>query len=387
MASTLKTEVVQNPSSATVNLTLDASGGVAAGQNLSVTGTTTLTGAVTMSTNATSSGTVVMSSPYTMRNKIINGAMVIDQRNAGASVTPTNAAYTIDRWKFYVAQASKFTSQQNAGSVTPPSGFTNYLGVTSSSAYTVLTGDYFTLDQLIEGLNTADLNWGSASAQTVTVSFWVRSSLTGVFSGGLYNSANNRSYVFTYNINSANTWEQKTITISGDTTGTWLTTNGSGIGLRFNLGGGSTYQTTANTWAAGNFFATSSSVNVVGTNGATFYITGVQLEAGSAASPFENRSYGTELALCQRYYEIQYAGSAGSEVVGTQRSASNFWSQWSFAVTKRASPTVSLTSSGSWVEGTPTIYPTISYVQFNRAGSYYGAGTNNVGWIQAASEL
>jgi hypothetical protein len=131
-----------------------------------------------------------------MRNRIINGAMVIDQRNAGASVTPTDGQYTLDRWTFGVAQASKLTVQQNAGSVTPPVGFTNYLGVTSSSAYSVLTGDYFIARQNIEGFNTADLNWGTANASSVTLSFWVRSSLTGTFGGAIQNSAGNRAYPF-----------------------------------------------------------------------------------------------------------------------------------------------------------------------------------------------
>jgi hypothetical protein len=279
---------------------------------------------------------------FGFKNRIINGQMVLDQRNAGASVTPTASTYTLDRWKIPLAQASKLSIQQNAGSVTTPLGFKNYLGVTSSSAYTVLTGDYFTIDQLIEGFNSADLNWGSANAETVTVSFWVRSSLTGTFSGGVYNSAANRSYVFTYTISAANTWEQKTITIAGDTTGTWIgATNGAGIGLRFNLGGGSTYQTTANTWAAGNYFATSSSVNVVGTSGATFYITGVQLEKGSTATSFDYRPYGTELALCQRYFEKFDNGN------GVVRSSTVAFGQYIYKVEKRAAATITISGTSS----------------------------------------
>ena len=129
--------------------------------------------------------------------------MVIDQRNAGASVS-TVGAYTVDRFWIDASQVSKYTAQQNAGSVTPPAGFTNYLGITSSSAYSVLTGDYFSFQQSIEGFNVADLAWGTASAKTVTLSFWVRSSLTGTFGGSLRNSAANRSYPYTYSISSAN---------------------------------------------------------------------------------------------------------------------------------------------------------------------------------------
>ena len=239
---------------------------------------------------------------FGFKNRIINGAMVIDQRNAGASVTPTDTAYGLDRWSFRLTQASKFTTQQNAGAVTPPAGYTNYLGVTSSSAYSVVASDFFTLVQYIEGYNVADLGWGTANAQTVTLSFWVRSSLTGTF-GGSFNSTNNgRSYPFTYTISSANTWEQKTVTVAGDTSGTWETTNTRGMGVRFNLGAGSTYSGTANTWSSASYFAPTGAVSVVGTSGATFYITGVQLEKGSTATSFDYRPYGTELNLCQRYY-------------------------------------------------------------------------------------
>jgi hypothetical protein len=242
-------------------------------------------------------------SPYVLKNRIINGDMRIDQRNAGASVTPTGDTYTVDRWKYEISQASKFAIQQNAGSVTQPAGFTNYLGFTSTSAYTVGSGDYFLCEQFIEGFNTADLAWGTASARTITLSFWVRSSLTGTFGGNLQNGANARFYPFSYTISSANTWEQKTITISGDTTGTWSTNNTTGILLRFNLGMGSTFLGTAGSWGSTALLGVTGQTNVVGTNGATWYVTGVQLEQNTSATPFERRLYGQEFINCQRYYQ------------------------------------------------------------------------------------
>jgi hypothetical protein len=240
-----------------------------------------------------------------LKNRIINGAMVIDQRNAGASVTIVgpNYQYALDRWRGFCSVTSKYSIQQNAGSVTPPTGFTNYLGVTSLSAYSVPSGETYFLSQVIEGYNIADLAWGTANAQTVTLSFWVRSSLTGTFGGSLRNvDTPNRSYPFNYTISSANTWTTISVTIAGDTTGTWNTTNGQGIQVQWNLGSGSTFSGTAGAWAAGNLIAPTGATSVVGTNGATFYITGVQLELGTSATPFERRLYNQELANCQRYY-------------------------------------------------------------------------------------
>jgi hypothetical protein len=247
-------------------------------------------------------------SPYVLKNRIINGDMVISQRNGTSSVTPTNGAYTLDRWTFQVSQASKLTSQQNAGSVTPPVGFKNYLGITSSSAYSVISSDYFAVTQRIEGYNMADLAWGTANAKTVTLSFWVRSSLTGTFGGSLWNNAGDRSYPFTYTISSANTWEQKSITIVGDTTGTWNTTNETGISVNFSVGSGSSLSGTAGAWASALYTSATGAVSVVGTSGATFYITGVQLEQNTTATPFERRLYNQELANCYRYYQQTTAG-------------------------------------------------------------------------------
>ena len=283
-----------------------------------------------------------------MRNRIINGAMVIDQRNNGASVTPAVAAntYITDRWNIYPTQASKLTAQQRngvdstasnyeAGSV--PVGFSNSLKITSSSSYTVTAGDFFILRQFVEGFNFADCNWGTANAKPVTLSFWVRSSLTGTFAASLYNVDGTRSYPVNYTISSANVWEYKTITIAGDTTGTWVTNNGVGNTVNFSLGAGSSFSGTSGAWAGSFLPSTTGATSVVGTSGATFYITGVQLEVGTQATSFEYRQYGTELALCQRYYQTSFNWAGYCNNPGTSVGGLVYGSQF-----MRVVPTVSL---------------------------------------------
>jgi hypothetical protein len=285
-------------------------------------------------------------SPYVLKNRIINGAMAIDQRNAGASFTPTaDGNYTLDRWVVGITQSSKFSVQQTPSATETGyatrvgAGFTNYLAATSLSAYTIGAGDIFIISQKIEGLNVSDLAWGTSSAKTVTLSFWVYSSLTGTFGGSLKNSAANRSYPFSYTISSANTWTQVSVTIAGDTTGTWLTTNGIGIIVNFSLGTGSTYSGTAGSWAATNYTSATGATSVVGTNGATFYITGVQLEIGTSATPFERRLYNQELANCQRYYYRTTAGAVGVRFsVGQVYSTTNSISETQFPVPMRTAP-------------------------------------------------
>jgi len=279
------------------------------------------------------------------RNRIINGGMVIDQRNAGASVNPTSGTdtYTLDRFSAYVSQANRLTVQQDAGAVTPPVGFTDYLGVTSSSAYSITSSDWFTIGQRIEGFNCADLMWGTANARTVTLSFWVRSSLTGTFGGSFRNGAGNRSYPFTYTISSANTWEYKTITVAGDTSGTWAVNNTTGITIFWGLGVGSSNSGTAGAWAGSSFGSATGATSVVGTNGATFYLTGVQLEVGTTATSFDYRPYGTELALCQRYFNVVGKSAAGQPIcTATYYSATSVFGVYNFPVEMRTSPTISV---------------------------------------------
>jgi hypothetical protein len=277
-------------------------------------------------------------SPYVLKNRIINGAMVVDQRNAGASVTPVDNGFVTDRWRFSLSQASKLTSQQ---STTAPTGFGFSLLVTSSSAYTVGASESFLVSQKIEGFNFADLAWGTANAKTITVSFWVRSSLTGTFGGSIANSAANRWYPFSYTISSANTFEYKTITITGDTTGTWVgATNGTGAVLYFSLGAGATVSGTAGAWSGTTFVQPTGAVSVVGTSGATFYITGVQLEQNTSATPFERRLYNQELANCQRYLPaVNSNGTTDTIMTGQSASTTAFYTYFPFLVTPRVPPT------------------------------------------------
>ena len=280
------------------------------------------------------------------RNRIINGDMRIDQRNAGAAVTANDNIFGVDRFQFAMSQSSKGTSQQSS---TAPTGFINSLLFTSSSAYTVGAAETFIIRQHIEGYNIADLGWGTASAATITLSFWVRSSLTGTFGGSLVNATVNRSYPFTYTISSANTWEQKTLTIAGDTSGTWLTNNGRGISVNWSLGTGATYSGTAGSWASSLYLSATGATSVVGTNGATFYITGVQLEEGSVATPFEHRQYGQELALCQRYF-VSLVMPNGGYWYNLTNGAYRRYSV-SFPVVMRTTP--SGTAAGAQVNSTP----------------------------------
>jgi len=270
---------------------------------------------------------------FTMRNRVINGDMRIDQRNNGGSVTTSvlqSTTYTVDRWCYYSDVVSKRTIQQSSDA---PAGFSKSLLVTVIATDT--TGPQQFLRQSIEGLNMADLNWGTANASTVTLSFWVKSSVTGQMGGSIQNNGNSRSFPFAYTINSANTWEYKTVVIAGDTTGTWLVTNGIGAHILFEHGVG--YQkSAAGTWVALNTTSSTGSVNLCATNGATWYVTGVQLEAGTTATPFENRPYSMELALCERYMELCTGAHYNSSVIN----GNYYGGGVNFRQTKRATPTV-----------------------------------------------
>jgi hypothetical protein len=325
--STIKVSNVQHGSAASAAITLDANGQA------------TLNG-LAYPTSGSLSG----------RNRIINGDMRIDQRNAGAEVTPANNAYTLDRWGCYLTQASKYKVQQSS---VAPGGFTNSLLVTSLSAYSVTSTDTFFTRQMVEGFNWADIGWGTASAIPVTLSFWVRSSLSGTFGGSITNGLATHSYPFSYTINATNTWEYKTIVMPAQTAGSWNTSNSSAVELRFNLGSGSTFSGTAGAWVASNIVAPTGATSVVGTNGATFYITGVQLEAGSVATPFERRSYGQELALCQRYYLSAFNGQSIGGYMNSDGGGNFRLEQYfGFPVVMRASPSATVGTNTHFAVGT-----------------------------------
>jgi hypothetical protein len=267
---------------------------------------------MTFAVNIAQSG----SNNQTMRNRIINGAMTISQRNGTTAVVCTNQASTfgVDRFSVYRDNASATVTIGQSSNA--PTGFINssIFSVTTGSAPTAANEGQFR--HLIEGFNIADFSFGTANAQPVTLSFWVRSSLTGTFAVAFQNGDSSLSYVSTYTISSANTWEYKTVTFTGNTSGTWNTSNGSGLVCVWDLGGGSNFNATPNTWTAGNVYTTSGTTKVMGTTGATWQVTGVQLEEGTAASPFENRLYTTELQLCQRYF-TRLGGIAPYTMFGT----------------------------------------------------------------------
>ena len=274
------------------------------------------------------------------RNRIINGDMRIDQRNAGASITlSTTTQYPVDRFaSFKGTSGATVTAQQSS---TAPTGFVNSIVYTVSTGSSPAAGDINGFWQQIEGTNVSDLAWGSASALPITVSFWVRASVTGTYSFSLNNSAVDRFYVATYTVNSANTWEYKTIAIAGDTSGTWLRTTGVGIQIVWDLGYGSNFNGTAGSWGSSTIRRTSGSVQLVANTGATLYITGVQLETGSVATPFERRPFGTELMLCQRYYQTVRACAQDN---GAAASTKAYTIPVNFNVAMRAAPTITYTA-------------------------------------------
>ena len=327
--STLKTINVQHPSSGSANITLDASGNATAAGNLTVT------------------GGLVPSSSMAWRNRIINGDMRIDQRNNGAAVTGNTSTYVMDRWHVNAFEISGLGVTRQRTTVAP-AGFTNSLLWNTTTAVAPTASAVTGMWQAIEGLNIADLSFGTASARAVTLSFWVNTSVTGTHSGVVCNGSGNRAYAFTYTVAAANTWTQYSVTIPGDTAGTWATDSTAGMYVIFNGGSGTNRLIGSGSWTtpATTFpFGATGSVQLAGISGATFYLTGVQLERGSVATPFEYVEYGEQLRRCQRYAWVP----DGSVSVGGAGSSSTAVAQrFLYPTPMRAGPTVSVISAGSY---------------------------------------
>jgi hypothetical protein len=312
-------------------------------------------------------------SGFGFKNRIINGDMRIDQRNAGASVMPADGQYTLDRWKGFRNGGGAYTVQRS--SVVPSGVLSNSAALTVTTPDTsIVSTDYYAFNQDVEGFNAADFAWGTSAAMPVSLSFWLRTSVTGTWVVALLNADGSRAYPATFTVTVADTWQQVTLTIPGITSGVWGTTNGSGVTLRFDLGSGSSINGTANVWnTAGGFVGTRTlgSVNWIGTAGATFFLTGVQLEKGSTATAFDYRDYGRELIMCQRYYwtlngRTTYTASYGAFSI--------YVCNVYFPVAMRSIPTITNNLAGTVtvpVEGLSTlgfgIYTTTAGSGFNAA--------------------
>jgi hypothetical protein len=317
--------------------------------------------------------------PTLGRNRIINGEVRINQENGLGGTTNSSTSgesRSVDTFSHDGTSAAGTYSVLQA-SATPPTGFSNYLRATTTgaSASPAATASYRIFTKL-EGFGVRDFLLGTAQAKTITLSFWVRSSLTGIFSGGFVNSANNRSYPFNYTILSAATWEYKTVTLTGDITGTWLSDTGIGLRIIWDLGSGSNFEGTLNTWIGALNYRTAGAVRLISTNAATLDITGIQLEIGAGATQFEYRPFQMEIDLCQRYYEKGYdidvptaannvtaSWSATFGIMGTNHIQSH---SFCFKVIKRATPVMTFWTPDGATVGSWLFYST-GGTQTNRA--------------------
>tara|TARA_R100000995_G_scaffold36735_1_gene16785 strand:- start:1165 stop:2313 length:1149 start_codon:yes stop_codon:yes gene_type:complete len=335
-----------------------------------------------------SNGTTVMtvtSASQTALNKIINGDMRVDQRDGTATINATSVTYNVDRWLGRgVASAGVFTLAQDT---TSPANFTNSLKATVTTAdSSIASGSSYRVQQMIEGNNIADLNWGTSDAQSVTLSFWVRSSVTGTFGGSVANGDYDRFNVFSYTISVADTWEYKTVTITGDTSGTWYTNTSIGIRLNFSLGAGSTLLASAGSWGSSAKEGVTGQTNVIATNSATFYVTGVQLQTGSGASNFEYLQFGQQMLLCQRYF-YSLGGTAAYEFIahGMFTGTTTPLLRAELPVKMRSAPTLStsgtfLTKAGSSNLATASFSVDQSATQTYSFSATVSGGSSTIGY-------
>jgi len=273
------------------------------------------------------------------RNRIINGAMAIDQRSTGALKTfsVNTGGYTVDR--FVVAKTNGWTNGYTAQQVTDaPAGFISSLKLTQGgTADSLASNTYSYIGQFLEGYNMADLGWGTANAKSGTLSFWAKSSIVGNFSFSAYNGGA-QSYVTTYSIPVANTWTYITITIPGPTSGSFDTTNGSSLLLIWGLGINFYTVPAGNSWQSGNNLGATGAAVLWTTSNATFQLTGVQFEKGTVATPFEYRPIGTELQLCQRYCRTVMNGETAG--FGFCNGSANFY-MFDYGTPMRSTPSLS----------------------------------------------
>ena len=277
------------------------------------------------------------------KNMIINGACMINQRFGSGTYTLSQGNYyPVDRFRAWASGGGQFTIQRSDNA---PPGFKNSLMFTVlTEDSSIAAGDYYMVQQRVEGINFAHLNWGTSDAKPITLSFWVRATVTGKYGISFFPNGQVYNYVTHYNINNADAWEYKTITIPGATSGTWLTNDSIGFGIWWDFGSGTLYGTsTTETWGQNGKFWPTGSTQMIATNGATFRMTGVQLEVGKNATEFEHRSYGEELALCQRYFWIV---QNARWLMGYKRHDSYVYFQLDTPVPMRASPTPTITSVG-----------------------------------------
>ena len=269
----------------------------------------------------------------------INGAMEVSQER-GTGVATVSGNYICDGWKMSFAGSMAVNGQQAPATVVP--GFTNVLvSAVPTGQASLGASDFAIIFQQIEGLRTARLAWGTASAQPITIGFWSGHHRTGLYSGSVRNSATNRSYAFTYTQAAADVWQYNIITIPGDTAGTWLTDNTTGILLDFSMGAGSNFTApSANAWLAGNYQAAPGQINAVAATSDVFRLTGVTVHPGTEApsaarSPFVMRTVMQELETCKRYYQ-SYATMLATGY-GLAGSIIYFWIP--LCPTMRANPT------------------------------------------------
>jgi len=309
--------------------------------------------------NMSIGGTVAMGSSF-KRNRIINGNMLVNQR---ATTVTTDLSYSVDRWKIAATTSGAFTAAQSTNA---PVGFTNSLLFVKTTGSSPLAGNANNIIQYIEGYNVADLYWGTEFAKNVTLSFWVSAGATGTFSGAIRNANANRSYPFTYTIADADTWTYASVTIPGDTAGTWATNNTTGMQVLFSLGTGTSYSGPADEWAATNYTAaTGTSLYPTSTSGGTFYVTGVQLEVGTKATPYEMQIYSDQLAQCQRYYyKLKAATTYANAGFGLAYTTTDAAVSLGLPVSMRAAPNGSYSALADWQDtgGIPTA--------MNPAGQY-----------------